>query len=84
MDQSHFLNVYLGVITKVANDVLEQLNILKISIPNEVVQCLVSTRTFIRLNNLNKIIRDKVLQTKRNKLRKIVYPSIQIGEIISG
>jgi len=72
LDQLHFLNVYLGVITKVANDVLEQLNILKISIPNEVVQCLVRTRTFIRLNNLNKIIRDKVLQTKRNKLRKFI------------
>jgi len=70
LDQLHFLNVHLDVITKVANDVLEQLNILKISVPNEVVQCLFRTRTFIRLNDLNKIIRDKVLQTKRNKLRK--------------
>jgi len=72
LDQLHFLNVYLGVITKVANDVVEQLNILEISIPNEVVQCLVRTRTFIRLNNLNKIIRDKVLITKKNKLRKFI------------
>lgn len=43
-----------------------------INVPNEVILCLVRTRTFIRLNNLNKLLLDKIIQTKRNKIKKCI------------
>ncbi|XP_022171457.1 uncharacterized protein LOC111034499 [Myzus persicae] len=42
-----------------------------IDIPVEVLECMVRTRTFIRLNSMNKQLMDKVISTK-NKIKKFV------------
>lgn len=48
--------------------VLPEINYLNIS--REVVNCLVRTRTFIRMNNLNKNVMEKQLHTNRIKKLK--------------
>jgi len=42
-----------------------------IEIPVEVLECMVRTRTFIRLNSMNKQLMDKAISTK-NKIKKFV------------
>lgn len=56
------------VMKTLTNIVLPKINYL--NIPVEVVKCLVRTRTFIRMNNLNKIVLEKQLHTHRIKKSK--------------
>ncbi|KAF0746291.1 THAP-type domain-containing protein, partial [Aphis craccivora] len=63
------LNKSPGIIKKVTNLVINEI---KSQIPVEVINCLVQTRTFIRLNNLNKSIANKIFDVKRKKVKKII------------
>jgi len=56
-----------GIMKKLTNSLMEKIKLSTLDIPVEVVKCLVRTRTFIRLNNLNQII----LNTKNIKKNKI-------------
>lgn len=48
-------------------------NIEHLKIPTEVVQCLVRTRTYIRLNNLNRQIIDKQFKSRdKKKIKKFL------------
>jgi len=68
-----FNKIISGVMSEVAKLVMQHCLEQKITnIPYEVVLCLVRTRTFIRINNLNKLMMDKIIQTKRNKVRKFI------------
>lgn len=42
------------------------------NIPSEVITCLVRTRTFMRINYMNRVILDKVMINKRNKFKKFI------------
>lgn len=44
----------------------------KLNVPDEVLHCLIRTRTYIRLNNLNKQLITKQ-QKQSNKLKKIKF-----------
>lgn len=56
-----------GIMKKLTHSLIEKIKLSALDIPVEVVQCLVRTRTFIRLNNLNQII----LNTKNIRKNKI-------------
>lgn len=56
-----------GIMKKLTHCLMEKIKLSTLDIPVEVVQCLVQTRTFIRLNNLNQIL----LNTKNIKKNKI-------------
>lgn len=59
-------------IIKNLSDVLAK-NIKHLNIPVEVVQCLVRTRTYIRLNNLNKeILNNQFKRCNKHKIQKFI------------
>lgn len=45
-------------------------DIKKLGIPNEVLECMIRTRTYIRINYLNKVLLEKALNDKTKKLKK--------------
>ncbi|KAF0749097.1 Uncharacterized protein FWK35_00014165 [Aphis craccivora] len=59
------LNKSPGIIKKVTDLVIKEI---KSQFPVEVINCLVRTRTFIRLNNLNKSIANKIFDVKKKKI----------------
>lgn len=61
------INKEPGIMDKVSNKVTLLLKN-RYNIPKDVLHCMVRTRTFIRLNHLNKIIQEK--QTIKNKKSK--------------
>jgi len=59
-----------GMMDKVVDKVLLLLKN-RCNIPNDVLHCMVRTRTFIRLNHLNKMIQEKqTIKDKKSKLNK--------------
>lgn len=59
-----------GIMKKLTKSLMEKIKPLCINLPMEVIQCLVRTRTFIRLNNLNQILFNKKNnRTNKNKLK---------------
>lgn len=59
-----------GIMDKVTEKVIALLKN-RYNIPNDVVHCMVRTRTFIRLNHLNKMIQEKQsIKDKKSKLNK--------------
>ena len=66
----HFTKIFSVGVMKTVADELEKRIKNKINIPYEVLHCLVRTRTFIRLNNLNNELSNKVITTKRSKIKK--------------
>ncbi|KAL5237249.1 hypothetical protein ACI65C_004659 [Semiaphis heraclei] len=67
-------NTTKSVTTSLVDIGLEQIHQepLNNEIPVEVINCLVRTRTFIRLNNLNKAIANKIFDVKRKKVKKFI------------
>lgn len=55
------------VMTKVVNCMLKEIDKQNLNIPLKVLQCLVRTRTFIRLNYLNKCISSLSVNQKKRK-----------------
>jgi len=66
-----FINKEPKVMTKVKNVLMHELQIENLHLPVKVVECLVRTRTFIRLNYLNKIILSATITQKNENSRKI-------------
>lgn len=59
------------VMTKVNNLLMNELKKENLNLPVKVVECLVRTRTFIRLNYLNKIILSATATQKNENSRKV-------------
>lgn len=59
------------VMTRVSNYLLNEIKKENLNIPLKVVQCLVRTRTFIRLNYLNKCISSLSVTQKKENSRKV-------------
>lgn len=59
-------NVIINVVNRVINNMKNNI------VPMEVIKCLVRTRTFLRINNMNKILFDKAkaLRDKRCNVKK--------------
>jgi len=61
-----------GIMKKLTHSLVEKIKLSALDILVEVVQCLVRTRTFIRLNNLNQIILNtRNIRKNKIKLKKI-------------
>jgi len=61
-----------GVVRKITDIMKKQLRDYKLDIPEEVLSSMVRTRTFIRINNMNKsILCNSSLQRPNKKLKKI-------------
>lgn len=56
--------------TRLSNSLMNEIKKEKLDIPFKVVYCLVRTRTFIRLNYLNKIICSSAIVEKKNENSK--------------
>jgi len=73
--ETHFKNLHGDGLSKISGVMSYLTNVLKpkigyLNIPDEVLECLVRTRTFIRLNNLNATILYGKKPCKNNKLKK--------------
>jgi len=66
----NFLNNEPNIFKKLTSTVMGKIN----NIPEEVIQCFVRTRTYIRINNLNKDILHKQY-TKTSKLKIKILPN---------
>jgi len=64
------VNTYISDIIKKVTDIV--LKEIKNEISVEVINCLLRTRIFIRLNNLNKAIANKIFDVKRTKVNKFI------------
>jgi len=65
------LNKQPKVMTRLSNSLMNEIKKEKLDIPFKVVHCLVRTRTFIRLNYLNKLICSSATVKKNENSRKL-------------
>lgn len=62
-----------GIMKTLSNNLIDKTKHLNCNIPSEVINCLVRTRTFIRLNNMNKMILESSYKKKnKSKLKKFM------------
>jgi len=75
MFEKYFKQIHQGNLSNEPNIFKKLMNTVKphiehLGIPEEVIQCIIRTRTYIRLNNLNRKIKDQQFKKKINEKYK--------------